>query len=89
LKFIVTVFEFRNIVSLAQQNASQQSVQRTGGILRDLQAFSTFGLFPALGVLSRPAPARVTQTVGRLTQPLNNHENIHGIKIQLQVTNGN
>ncbi|MCI0616980.1 hypothetical protein L0244_28730 [bacterium] len=35
-------------MSLAQQNASQQSVQWIGGILRDLQAFFWLRAFPAL-----------------------------------------
>jgi hypothetical protein len=42
-------------MSLAQQNASQQSVHLTGGILRHFQAFSTPKQNPALEVLSTPA----------------------------------
>lgn len=38
----------------------------TLGILRHFQAFSTPEQNPALEVLSRPAPAPVTQTVRRL-----------------------
>jgi hypothetical protein len=56
--------------SLAQQKATQQSVQPTGGIRRDLWAFSTLEGNPALGVLSRPAHQRLTQTVGWLRAKL-------------------
>ncbi len=45
--------------------ACQQSVQRTGGILRLRQAVSTPEHFSALGVFSRPAPPPLTQTVRR------------------------
>jgi hypothetical protein len=38
-------------------------VQRTVGILRHFRAFSTPKRNPALGVLSKPAPPPLTQTV--------------------------
>jgi hypothetical protein len=41
-------------MSVAQQNASQQSVQWIGGILRDLQAFFWLRAFPALRHFSSP-----------------------------------
>ncbi|MBL8091780.1 MAG: hypothetical protein JNJ43_15695 [Anaerolineales bacterium] len=50
--------------SIKHQNASQQSVHLTGGILRHFRAFSTPEQNPALEVLSTPAHPQVTQTVG-------------------------
>lgn len=46
-----------------KSKACQQSVHLTGGILRHFRAFSTPRQNPALGVLSRPAHQRLTQTV--------------------------
>ncbi len=43
---------------------AQQSVQRTGGILRLFEHFSTPEQNPALEVLSHPATRPLTQTVG-------------------------
>jgi hypothetical protein len=45
-------------------NAAQQSVHLTGGILRHFQAFSTPEQNPALKVLSTPAHPQVTRAVG-------------------------
>ena len=49
-------------MSLAQQNASQQSVHLTGGILRHFRALSTPKQNPALEVLSTPAHPQVPIT---------------------------
>ncbi len=50
------------------QNAVQQSVHLTLGILRKSQAVSHALSFFWLDGFAVPAPARVTQTVGRLRQ---------------------
>jgi hypothetical protein len=47
-----------------RHKVAQQSVQWTVGILRHFRALSTPEQNPALGVLSRPAPPPLTQTVG-------------------------
>ena len=52
-------------MSLAKQEAAQQSVHLTGGILRRFRAFSTPEQNPALGVLSTPAHPQVTPAVRR------------------------
>jgi hypothetical protein len=52
--------------SLAQQNASQQSVHPTLGILAQFQAFFYASAFSQSDGVPPPAPARVTQTVGWL-----------------------
>jgi hypothetical protein len=51
-----------------KQNAAEQSVHLTGGILRNFRAFSTPEQNPALEVLSTPAHPQVTQTVGQLIE---------------------
>jgi len=51
--------------SLAQQNASQQSVHPTLGILARFQAFFYALAFSQSDGVPPPAPARVTQTVGQ------------------------
>jgi hypothetical protein len=53
-------------MSLAQQNASQQSVHPTLGILARFQAFSYASAFFQSDGVPPPAPARVTQTVSPL-----------------------
>jgi hypothetical protein len=55
-------------MSLAQQNASQQSVHLTLGILRTSQAVSYAFSFFWLDGFAVPAPAQVTQTVRRLSK---------------------
>jgi hypothetical protein len=59
-------------MSLAQQNASQQSVHPTLGILARFQAFFYASAFSQSDGVPPPAPARVTQTV-RLLVSLHNY----------------
>jgi hypothetical protein len=55
----------------SSQNAAQQSVHPTLGILPRFQAFFYAFSFFQLDGFAIPAPARVTQTVGRFVVDIN------------------